>query len=195
MLNEHAIKHQNIGDVFEYGKLDRNFHAPLVNELTRFCAEAGVNPRDVSGADYHLTDFEKTYLLSFKTAASEGRAGLLYVGQMDPSVSSRMKSTCGALLRNYVPVRMMYRDELVHELWDLKRTPRFDFIAVPDLAVSGLPDAPKRAVSAWLLRRLSRGQQTAIGVSNKKVLEDLFGGDASLITKHFKALSGVIQPS
>jgi hypothetical protein len=193
MLNKYAIAQQQIGDVFAPGKLHPQAHAPLVNELTRFASEAGINPRDVSGADYHLTEFERDYLQGFRTAGAEGRAGLLYIGQHSPPVQARMKSACGAILRNYLSARLMFRDELVHELWDLKRQPRYDLIAVPDLAVEGLAEAPKRAVAAWLTRRLSRGDQTAICVPNKKVLTDLLGPDGTYLIAHFQTLTGVTQ--
>jgi hypothetical protein len=193
MLNQYAIAHQQIGDVFAPGKLCPRYHAPLVNELTRFCREAGISPRDVSGADYHLTDFEIAYLKQYNKRVAEGGAGLLYVGAHDPAVQARMKSVCGAMLRNYKSARLMFRDELVHELWDLKRQPRFDLMAVPDLAVNGLPDAPKRAVAAWLMRRMSRGEQTLIGVTSKKVLTDLFGPDNAYLLSHFDTLHGVMD--
>lgn len=193
MLNQYAIAHQQIGDVFAPGKLDPAYHAPLVNELTRFCEEAGVNPRDVSGADYHLTEFEIEYLKSFHRARANGKAGVLYIGQHNPPVQARMKSVCGALLRNYRSARFMFRDELVHELWDRKRHPRFDMVAIPDFAVDGLNDAPKRAVAAWLSRRISRGEQLAIGVPTKKVFNDLLGSDAPFILQHFEVATGITQ--
>ena len=192
MLNQHAITQQQIGDVFAPGKLDPRFHAPLVNELTRFSSEAGISPRDVSGADYHLTDFEVSYLKHFRVHAAQGKAGLLYIGVHSPPVQARMKSVCGALLRNYISARLMFRDDLVHTLWDLKRQPKFDLIAVPDLAVDGLPDAPKRAVAAWFMRRLSRGEQTVIGVSSKKVIADLLGPDNDYLKAHFGVLDGAM---
>lgn len=191
MLNQHAIATQHIGDVFAPGKLNPAYHAPLVNELTRFAKEAGIAPRDISGADYYLTEFEIDYLKSFKRLAQEGTAGLLYSGLHDPPVQARMKSAVGAMLRNYLSARFLFRDELVHELWDRRRTPRADMIAVPDLTVDGLPDAPKRAVAAWLMRRVSRGEQTLIGAPNKKLLMQLFGADAPYVSKHFKELIGV----
>lgn len=193
MLNHYAIAHQHLGDVFKPGKLDPVYHAPLVNELTRFSTEAGISPRDVSGADYALQDFEKNYLRHFRRLPETGTAGILYVGAHEPPVQARMKSMCGALLRNYLSARFMLRDELVYELWDRKRHPKFDLIAVPDLVVAGLPDAPKRAVAAWLTRRISRGEQTAIGVPNQKALKDLFGADASYMAKHFQTLTGVAE--
>lgn len=193
MLNQHAILHQQIGDVFKPGKLDPAYHAPLVNELTRFATEAGIAPRDVSGADYHLTDDEKSYLKGFRQHAANGCAGIVYVGHHNPPVQSRMRSSCGALLRNYLSARLMFRDELVHELWDKKRHPNFDFVAVPDLAVAGLAEAPKRAVGTWLLRRMSRGEQTAVGVGSKKAMLDLLGPDASALLENFRLIEGVTQ--
>lgn len=190
MLNQYAIDQQHLGDVFAPGKLDPGYHAPLINDLTRFAKEAGVTPRDVSGADYAITDFERDYLLRFNEHSGEGVSGVLYVGSHNPPVQARMRSMAGAMLRNYMSARFMLRDELVHELWDRKRHPKFDLILVPDLAVDGLNDAPKRAVAAWLTRRMSRGEQTAIGVPSKKVLIDLFGPDSVYVTSHFKSLAG-----
>lgn len=185
MLNKHAIAHQQIGDPFAPGKLCPTVHAALVNELSRFASEAGVSPLDVTGAQYALTDFERVYFKRFRRHRAEGTAGLLYIGPADPPVTERMRSSVGALLRNYISARFMPREELVHELWDRKRYPKFDFIAVPDLSVDNLPEAPKRSVAAWLVRRITRGEQTAVGVSSKKVLTDLLGSDAAAFSKHF----------
>lgn len=192
-MNQTALAQQCAGDVFKYGKLDRGYHAPLVNELDRFSREAGIHPRYVSGADYALTAFEIDYLKGFRFAAANGGAGLLYVGSHEPPVQERCMSICGALLRNYISARFMLRDELVHELWDRKRYPKFDLMAVPDLAVEGLAEAPKRALAAWLVRRMSRGEQTAVGVPNHKVLKDLLGPDSAYMVTHFKVHKGVMN--
>lgn len=193
MLNQNALTHQNLSDVFAPGKLDPGYHAPLINDLLRFCEEAGVSPRDVTGADYALTEFELHYLKHFNTTVQNGGAGLIYVGAHVPPVQPRMKSLCGAFLRNYRSARFMFRDELVYELWDRKRYPKFDIICVPDFAVNGLNDAPKRAVAAWLSRRVARGEQTALGVSTKNTFNDFLGTDAQHIMQHFSVETGVTQ--
>lgn len=185
MLNESLIAHQHIGDPFAPGKLDRIRHAPLVNELTRFAEEAGVSPRDVTGADYHLTDFERSYLKGFRKVLETGRRGMIYIGPHTPVPLDRMRSAVGALLRNYVSGRLLSREELIFELWDLKRIPKADLICVPDLNVSELHAAQKRAVQSYLTRRVSRGQQIAISVDRKADLHELLGDGYLDILKHF----------
>lgn len=192
MLNQQALENAQLGDVFAYGKLDPVHHAKLVNELPRFAREAGITVRDISGADYALTDFEKDYLVGFNRLSATGKVGLLYIGSHDPHVYARMKSAVGALLRNYIDARFMMREILIHELFDRKRRPDATLMAVPDLTVDNLSDGPKRALKAWVADRVMQNKQTLIGVPSHKALDDLFGKDADIL-KHFKVLTGVIQ--
>ena len=191
----HALAPTGAPDPFAHGKLIPGVHNPLVKDLDRFAAEAGVHPRYVTGADYALTDFERDYLMGFRKAGYSGAAGMVYFGAHAPPVTERMKSAVGALLRNYISARFIMRDELVAELWDNRRTPKADFIAVPDFSLQGLPDAPRRAVAAWAVARMARGQQLALGFADKASFKGTFGDDAGAYMKHFAVLTGNITPA
>lgn len=193
MLNEHAVAHQNLGDIWAPGKLDKQKHAPLINEMTRFAQEAGISTRDISGQDEALTDFEKDYLLPFKSHKADGVLGVLYFGEHDPAVSARMKSMCGVLLRNYIGPRFLPREKLIYELWDLKQYPEFDLVCVPDITLAELSQAKRLALQSWVLHRIARGHQTALGLRSKKEWKELMGQDGPYYQPRFKTLMGVIH--
>lgn len=178
-------------DPFAPGKLVKGIHDPLVAEIERIAAEAGIAPTDVTGATYNLTDFESDYLTGFRRTGMTGALGLIYVGNHNPSVTDRQRSVCGALLRNFITARLIVREELVSELFDKRRQPNADLVAVPDFTYADASAATRRALSSWLMGRIARGKQTALGVSNKSAFNDLFGAEAPLYLKHFRVITGV----
>jgi len=179
---------------FKHGKLVPGFHDPLVQELERIAAEAGITVADVTGELYHLTDFEREYLTGFRRTGKTGKLGLIYIGAHDPSVTLRERSVCGALIRNFIPARLIVREELVSELFDKRRQPDADLVAIPDLSYADAPASTRRAIGSWLMGRMARGRQTVIGVPNKAGLNDIFGAEAPAYTKHFSVLNGVQAP-
>lgn len=181
-------------DPFAPGKLHAGVHDPLVAEIERIAHEAGITPADITGAAYALTDFENEYLRAFRRSHKTGRLGLIYVGAHDPAVTERMRSVCGALLRNFITARMIVREELVSELFDKRRQPNADLVAVPDISYSEAPAATRRALSSWLMGRIARGKQTALGVPNKAALNDIFGVEAPTYLNHFSIEYGVKSP-
>lgn len=176
---------------FAPGKLKPGVHDPLVAELDRIALEAGISTSDVTGATYHITATERDYLTAFRRAGLTGSLGIIYVGQHDPAVVDRCRSVCGALLRNFITARLIVREELVSELFDNRRQPTADLVAVPDFSYKDAPPATRRALSSWLMGRIARGRQTVIGVPDKSAIGDLFGAEAPLYTKHFVVAHGV----
>jgi len=181
-------------DPFAPGRLEPGVHDPLVAEIERIATEAGISPGDITGRDYHLTEFETQYLLGFRRTHKTGKLGLIYIGSHDPGVTDRMRSVCGALLRNFITARLIVREELVTELFDKRRQPSADLVAVPDMSYSEAPAATRRALASWLMGRVARGKQTAFGVPNAAALKDIFGAEAPLYKKHFAVLHGVNVP-
>lgn len=179
---------------FKHGKLVPGVHDPLVAEIERLAAEAGITPADVTGEEYNLTEFEKDYLVEFRRTGQTGKLGIIYIGAQDPGVTLRCRSICGALLRNFITARLIVREELVSELFDRRRQPNADLVAIPDLSYADAPAATRRAIGSWLMGRMARGRQTVIGIPNKAGLNDIFGAEAPVYTKHFSVLHGVQSP-
>lgn len=186
----HTLAPSGGHDPFAPGKLRPGVHDPLVAEIGRIAHEAGITQNDVTGAFYHITNFELEYLTGFRRTDVTGQLGLIYVGQQDPAVGDRCRSICGALLRNFITARMIVREELVSELFDKRRQPNASLVAVPDFSYKDAPAATRRALASWLMGRIARGRQTVIGVSDKAAISDLFGAEAPLYLKHFAVLHG-----
>ena len=172
-------------------KLVPGVHDPLVSEIERIANDAGVSTADVTGKKYHLTESEIDYLKDFRRSGQTGALGLIYVGHHSPSVIERQRSIVGALLRNFIAARLIVREELVSELFDRRRQPKADFVAVPDFSYADASAATRRALSSWLMGRVARGKQTALGLPNKAAITDLFGAEAPLYTQHFVVKHGV----
>lgn len=172
------------------GKLVPERHGRLVDDLSRIARESGIAERDITGHDYALTPDEITYLLGYRRASREGRCGLVYVGRHDPPVLSRCRSVAGALVRNFIEVRMMARAELVSHLMGEARVPPDACVICPDLTTEGVTTGVRRMLSSWVTSRALRGHQTVFGVPGMKDLADLFG-EASAVLDHFTILRGV----
>jgi len=179
---------------FAPGKLRQGIHDPLIKEIDRIAHEAGITPADVTGANYCMTDAEMDYLKGFRRTGETGSLGIIYIGQHDPAVAARCRTVCGALLRNFITARLIVREELVSELFDNRRQPNADLIAVPDFAYKDAPPATRRALSSWLMGRITRGRQTMFGLPDKTALSDLFGSEAAHYTKHFVVKHGAQAP-
>jgi hypothetical protein len=182
-------------DAFAPGKLIPGIHNPIVAEIDRIAAEAGITPGDVTGASYAITAFEKEYLTGFRRTHKTGALGIIYVGQHAPAVADRCRSICGALLRNFITARLIVREELVTELFEHRRQPSADLVAVPDFAYRDAPAATRRALSSWLMGRIARGRQTVLGLPDKSGITDIFGAEASLYMAHFAVHHGVPLPA
>jgi len=175
--------------VFAPGKLLPGVHSRLVMELDRFAEEAGISVADITGANYHLTDVEKQYLRGFRRAHRSGKAGLIYVGQHDPSVLNRCRSVAGALIRNFITVRMVPREVLIDRLFNGGPLAA-DCVIVPNFHYEGAPVATRRALASWITERLARGHQTVLGVPSRKALSDVFAEDAQAYLDHFHVVKG-----
>lgn len=175
------------------GKLDPGVHYRLVQDLQRYATEIGITPEDITGENYHLTDFEIAYLKDFRRLRAQGKLGLVYVGAHDPSVFQRGKSICGALTRNFIESRFMPREELVEHLFKSRAELRYDLIVVPDFHYDDANAATRRALSSWLIGRMARGWQSVIGFPTQKVMQDAFGVEHVSHLKHFDVLTGYIQ--
>lgn len=180
-----------LGDAFGPGKLLPGVHSRLVEELDRVAREAGITVQDITGHHYHLTDIERSYLLDFRRASAGGKLGLIYVGQHDPAVLYRGRSICGALIRNFVPARLIAREELVERLFSSERGPTADCVVVPDFHYGEAPVATRRALASWIAGRIARGGQTVLGVPSTKALKDVFTDDAAVYLNHFTIATGV----
>lgn len=178
-------------DPFAPGKLHPGVHDPIVAEIDRIAAEAGITPGDVTGASYALTQLEQAYLLDFRRTHKTGMLGIIYTGQHDPAVADRCRSICGALLRNFITARLIVREELVSELFEHRRQPSADLVAVPDFAYKDAPAATRRALASWLMGRIARGRQTVLGLPDKGAITDLFGAEAPLYLQHFAVHHGM----
>ena len=180
-------------DLYAPGKLKPAVHFRLVEELERIAREAGVSVRDIAGHDYFLTEPEVEYLKGFNRVRHTGKLGIIYIGQHDPSVLNRSRSIVGALLRNFISARMAPREVLINSLFGSGGTVRGDLVAVPDFHYQDAPVATRRALSSWIMDRVSRGQQTVLGVPNTKVMNDLFGDAATGYMQHFNVVTGYIK--
>lgn len=194
-LYAHAIPATGGDNPFTPGKLMPGVHDPLVADLERVALEAGITVEDITGRNYSLTGFEIDYLRGFRKTGMTGAAGLIYIGAHQPSVAERQRSSCGALLRNFITARFIVREELVSELFDRRRNTRAEFVAVPDFSYRDASTATRRALASWVMGRIARGQQTSLGVPDKSALSDLFGDEAKLYLKHFAVLYGVNTPA
>lgn len=194
-LYAHAPPPHGGPNPFDHGKLKVGVHDPLVADIERVAADAGITIPDITGQLYHLTSFEKDYLKGFRKTAKTGKLGMIYVGDHAPSVSERQRSACGALLRNFITARFIVREELVSELFDRRRQPKAEFVAVPDFSYKDAPAATRRALSSWLHGRIARGQQTALGLPDKAAITDIFGGEAAIYMKHFDLFTGSTPPA
>jgi len=190
-----ALAPTGVHDPFGPGKLQQGVHDQFVAELNRIAQEAGITTGDITGQHYALTPFEVEYLKDFRRSHQTGKLGVLYVGDHQPAVGDRMRSVCGAVLRNFITARFIVREELVSELFDRRRQPRADLVAVPDFTYKDAPAATRRALGSWVMGRIARGQQTALGLSDKAAIGDLFGGEAPLYLKHFDVLHGTKLPT
>lgn len=188
-MNTQAV--QQALDAYTPGKLRPGIHDTLVAEINRIAHEAGISPRDITGADYALTVEELAYLTDFRKVGQTGALGLIYVGQHSPPAIARARSVCGALLRNFITARLIVREELVSDLFDNRRQPRADLVAVPDFGYKDAPASTRRALVSWLMGRIARGGQTLLGVPDKATLMETFGAEAPQYLKHFRVLSGV----
>lgn len=193
-VHAHALAPTGGLDPFAPGKLVPGVHDPLVAEIDRIAREAGVTPEDVTGANYAITDFEHEYLKGFRRTHKTGHLGLIYVGAHDPAVTLRCRSVCGALLRNFITARLIVREELVSELFDKRRQPNADLVAIPDFSYADAPAATRRALGSWLMGRIARGQQTVLGLSSKNGIADIFGAEAPIYLHHFAILHGAKTP-
>jgi len=190
----HSLAPPGAYNAFAPGKLRQGIHDTLIKEIDRIAHDAGITPGDVTGATYHMTDTELDYLKGFRRTEETGKLGIIYVGQHDPAVALRCRTVCGALLRNFITARLIVREELVSELFDNRRQPNADLVAVPDFAYRDAPPATRRALSSWLMGRISRGRQTVLGLPDKTAISDIFGAEAPLYTKHFAVKHGAQSP-
>lgn len=191
----HALAPPGGHNPFAPGKLLPGVHDAIVAEIDRIALEAGITPGDVTGAAYALTQVEQDYLREFRRTHLSGKLGIIYTGQHDPAVSDRCRSICGALLRNFITARLIVREELVSELFEHRRQPSADLVAVPDFSYKDAPAATRRALASWLMGRIARGRQTVLGLPDKSGITDLFGAEAPLYLKHFAVHHGAVIPA
>ena len=160
MMAQEIIQPPVLHSAYLPGRLVQGVHDPLVAEIDRIANEAGISVRDVTGADYHLTDIELTYLKGFRRVGMTGALGIIYIGQHDPATGLRCRSVCGALLRNFITARLIVREELVSELFDHRRQPNAELVAVPDFAYKDAPPATRRPLPSWIRGRVALRRQT-----------------------------------
>lgn len=178
-------------DPYQPGMMLPAVHYRIVEELDRIASEAGISPRDITGHDYAMTDAERSYLKGFRRATQNNQLGLIYVGRHDPAVVARCRSICGALIRNFISAQLMPREVLVDALFGNSSKPHAALVAVPDFHYADAPVATRRALASWLLGRVSRGEQTVLGVPNPKVLKELCGDETDAYLDRFSIVHGV----
>jgi hypothetical protein len=176
---------------FEEKRMDRTFHAPLVRDIQKIAAFAGIPVPMVASklSDYCETQ-DTDYALRIRKQAESSIYGLAYCGKaMDGkyAISSRMQAIAGVCLRNYINARVMSVQNVIKAKID------GDFIQptvllIPNFYIvkSGMTGYQAAALLDLFIDRLSQAQQTVVYVQDIGQLEKDFGPALFLhIKKHF----------
>jgi hypothetical protein len=183
------IHRQKYAKYYAPGILEVESHYPLVERLEDFAAQANVPSYYVYNtrmADYCSKE-EIDYARKFRSWTSQNVAGLLYMGSLQ-SVEDRMLAMAGALLRNYIQVRVLTMQSLVAALRELDPVDE-TMVMVPNFFLysgsgSSMPEWQAAMLSDWLIGRFTKGKQTAVYVSDLDGCMERLGG---MVMNHFRS--------
>jgi hypothetical protein len=178
---------------FGSGLLDYEYHAPLVRDLARTVARAGLGPNYQHMVWTPLseiaTDVEVTFVSKYDRIRENGLAGLCYHGNLTipPDVVTRMMALTGCFLRNYVDARVATVQEV---LAGIKDGSEFDptVLLIPNFH---LPQGGAGNVASWnvselfgmLLRRHRDGRLTVLYAQSLDRMAVEYGAEVTEFVK------------
>ena len=102
--------------IYETGVLDKEVHGRLVADLSRYSRAANVPKRMIwTPLSENCSQQEIEWVRDIRLHSGDGVSGLVYVGELDPPALVRMSAIGGALLRNFIGVRMISVHRLIEE--------------------------------------------------------------------------------
>ncbi len=150
--------------IFSKGCLTPDKHGPLVAEIDKFAAVAGLggaNKRYIWEPleKYNLSDMEVTVLKGLKQLSSLGKGGVIYVGQKPAAIADRLMALTGCMVRNYVDARFTPLEHLITEYKE-QRCIAAEVACVPNLHTEAtcLQAWQKSLLSDLLLHHMSEGK-------------------------------------
>lgn len=180
-------------EIYATGVLDKDVHKRLVADLGRYSREANVPRRMVwtSMAEF-CSEKEIEWVRNIKLLGDDGIAGLVYVGGMDPPAITRMSAMGGALLRNFISVRMASVHQLIEEA--RKEQPKETVLLVHDFHSStvNLPKWQIGLLVSLLESRSIAEKQTVLYADSLEAVEHDYGPElAGMIRRNYTILEHV----
>src|SRR5688572_4798293 len=116
-MYEHVSKAEKI---YASGCLTPEKHGPLVAEIDKFAAIAGLGGGNMRYiwepiGNVSLTKGEIGILQNIKKLAAQGKGGVLYVGENPSAIVKKLMALTGCMLRNYVDARFMPLESVIEE--------------------------------------------------------------------------------
>lgn len=178
---------------YEPGVLKPQKHHKLVEVLGRICAFSGVRREYVttSMAAHGCTGVELEYVRTLRKQASQGKAGLLYVGQK--KFEQRMMAVAGACLRNYIQARVVTLQMATNEVKEGVHNDA-SVLLIPNFATMG----KTYATSEWdagyvfdlLVHRYAQSLQTVLAALTWESIEKAYG---PAVAKHLEQYYVIVE--
>ena len=173
--------------VYATGVLDKEVHSRLVANLSQFAREANVPKHMIwTPLAEYCGPREVEWVRNLNQHVWEGVAGMVYVGKHDPAVLLRMSAIGGAVLRNFVSVRMASVGLLVDEFRN--EAPRERVLLINDFHSSKtqLPKWQVGLLLAMMQQRYANELLTVIYADSLDAVEQDYGNEmAGLIRQHY----------
>ncbi len=183
LWDDHLNRNYN---AYAPGVLNIKQHFQLVEEMARYCNDAGVSSDYVTHSmlDY-CQDEEMDWMRSYPTHFDNRIYGAAFLGGVD--ILPRMSAMVGCAMRNYIQARIITLQSLLN---DMKSgdTPNEELLFISNFC---LPKNQGGAIAVWqipllvglLYDRFSKKKHTVVYVSS---IEDLRGIYGDTIAQHIK---------
>jgi len=162
-------------------------HFQLVEDLHRFCLEAGVAEDYVTHSmlDYCNGFAEIDWMRNYPSHIEEGCYGAVFVDS--PKILTRMSAMVGCCLRNYIQARLTTVQTLISELKD-GNLPIEDLLAITNFCLpktkgGGIPTWQLPLLIGMLYERFAHKRYTVLYVSSMNDVKAQYG---TVISQHIE---------
>lgn len=189
LLSDHLIR---FPEWYVEGVLDPETHYRLVENAFEYAREAGCRPKDIYRKLKDTCNTEAEYTFVRELAKHRGKveefSGLYYTTDMDPAILDRLRGLTGALVRNFVPVKLLSQGRFFDMIVDGEDFDDYPVLIINDLfRVGPVSDALRRSISSIIIDRYQLGRQTCFGkILSMNLIMEKYGEDVvQLISENF----------
>lgn len=167
-------------------------HYRLVENAFEYAKDAGCRPLDIRNKLKAVCDtgIERTFVveLARHRGSVTDFSGLYYTGKMDPPILDRLRAITGALVRNFVPVKLLSQGRFFDMIVGGEDFDSYPVLIINDLFRDGpVSEALRRSISSLIIDRYQLGWQTVFGrIDSLPVISEKYGEDVvDLIVNSF----------